>query len=255
MQVQLWKYAKPAAGTGGALHAQTRGWTAQTVSPPRPTEQPKSSPSVELPSSAPMSVAFSGCGGFLAVGDGAQGGVRMWDAASLQKSMVQSPREGRVSCITWEQSHHASEQILACGTTAGSVHMYGVSVHGVPRLLHKQTVHRSSVVCFCFLRTQQENKLLSFDSDGHVVCTTWCAVFRTRVYSIRFQGLFKYYGGNSKHMLLSRSVAWSADIRWDNVAQCTATILHAGLQCSGCCITRRLQEVVVRSVAGVGDRW
>lgn len=156
------------------MPALAEGWTAQTVASSRPAEQPKGSPSVEPPSSAPMSVAFSGCGSFLAVGDGAHGGVRMWDVQSLQKSAVQNPREGRVSCIAWETGN-SSEQILACGTTTGFVHMYGISVHGIPRLLHKQTAHRSSVVCFCFLSALPDNKLLSIDSDGHVVCTSWCA--------------------------------------------------------------------------------
>lgn len=177
LQVQMWKHGKPDTDTfsNDPSLAQGHGWTVQTVTSQRPSEQPRGSPSVEPPSPVPVSVAFSGCGSLLAVGDGAHGGVRMWDVSQLQKAVVQSPREGKVSCIAWDRTGKSSEQVLACGGVDGCVTMYGISVHGFPRLLHRQTAHWSSVVCFCFLSALSDSKLLSCDSDGYVVCTSWCA--------------------------------------------------------------------------------
>lgn len=181
MQVQLWKqHSKPTTGplTAYSSHpglSEGHGWTVQTFTSQRPAEQSRGSPSVEPASPVPMCLAFSGCGSFLAAGDGQHGGVRMWDVKTLQKVVVQSSREGKVSCITWDNTGRSSEQIFACGSTCGCVNMYGVSVHGIARLLHRQTAHRAAVVCLLFLNALSGNKLLSCDSDGHVVCTSWCA--------------------------------------------------------------------------------
>lgn len=173
----MWKHGTPKVDgfRCNSSLPEKPGWTVQTVTGPRPVEQPRGSPSVEPKSPVPVCVAFSGCGSFLAVADGAHGGVRMWDVQSLQKAPVQGPREGKVSCLAWDSAGSSSEQILACGSTSGLVNMYGISVHGIPRLLHKQTAHRAPVVCLRFLGAVSESKLLSCDTDGHVVCTSWCA--------------------------------------------------------------------------------
>jgi WD40 repeat protein len=177
LQIQLWKRSRPTEDSfTGFSDSLDTGWTVQPVITQKPMEQAKGSPtSVEPASIAPVSLAFSGCGQYLAVADGSQGGVRMWDVLSMHKALVQSPRDGKVSCIAWNNDRSSSEQILACGSTCGDVFMYGISVHGIPRLLHRRAAHRPPIVCLQFLGAPSDSKLLSCDSDGHVVCTNWCA--------------------------------------------------------------------------------
>lgn len=170
----MWKGCNTAEG-GNGLHCP--GWTKQTISSRRPAHQARGSPSAYSLGHAPSVLAFSACRTFLAVGCGERGGVHTWEIGSMQKAVVQSARDGGVSCISWDDTGTSCEQTLACGTLCGSLCMYGISVHGIPRLLHRLSAHRAQIVCLRFYRTlglhSSDSKLLSCDMEGHVVCTTW----------------------------------------------------------------------------------
>jgi WD40 repeat protein len=171
--VQVWQQQN-AAITNAAHPRQKQDWVPY-MAPHRLAEQVNRSVATLVVRKAKPSMAFSPCGTFLAVAGGVTGGPSLFDMQSKQKLAVHKGREGPISCLAWDMGGQSSEQILACGGETGCVIVYGVSVHGVARVLHCLSVHAQAVTCVGFCHSVSVRNLISCASDGKVACTSWYA--------------------------------------------------------------------------------
>ena len=99
------------------------------------------------------------------------------------------------------------------------------------------------------LHTHEGHLHMLDDESFEMLAST--KLYKQRVASVCSAGDLVFCGHDSG------SVRWAtAIILTCDSSLCTSLyLLWLQIPGSGCCITRRLQEVVVRSVAGVGDRW